>query len=443
MDIKIINEENKTKRIYLQDDIEQNIFKIKNLSINKNIYKSYSQLNFYLQNTFIHIAQLKEYKLENINHLKHKMNFSENEINKRKYIYNKKKLLEHTLIIKENDIHLQYYTLIIFYRNINNNSIIHFVLYKKEKIYAHSNVQLNRMMNNFYITQDLSTIYFFYDSDQKIFLVEIEYEKQHHLLDVSFEEQNKINKIIDKEEKNIIKTKLYKKNYKVENDFSLQKLKVTIPPKKLVIITEPQNIIFKKWISNNQDKKKQANFFIMIILLYLQKNNCHIKNLSEDNFYIRNKSLELNYKIEEYYYKVKTDFQIYLDLNEDNIVEYNSNNFQYPFLEKLDISQIYEEDIYETFHLNFYSFRFLKKFKVTDEKELSIIPLQNYLFRLNVFNIIYLFFQNSYIPYIILKKKDNYLFLMSFTGHSLQLDINSKQKIYFIHDKYFNADICL
>ena len=442
MDIKIINEQNKTKRIYLQDNIEQNIFKIKNLNINKNIYKSYSQLNFYLQNDFLHIAHLKEYKLEKFNHIKYKMNFSENEINKRKFIYNKKKLLEHTLIIKENDIDLQYYTLIIFYRNINNNDIIHFVLYKKEKIYAHSNIQLNRMMNNFYITQDLSSIYFFYDKDQKIFLVEIEYEKHYHLLEVTFDEKNEIKQKINEKKKNIEKTKLYKKNYKIENDFSLQKLEVKIPDKKLVIITEPQNMYFKKWILNNKNNKKEAYFFIMIILIYLQKNNIHIKDLSEDNFYVRNKSLDLNYKIEEFEYKIKTDFQVYLDLNEHNTIEYNSNNFVYPFLSKLDLVQI-KEDLYEMFHYNFYSFRFLKKFKVNDEKELSIIPLQNYLFMLNTFQIIYLFFQNSYIPYIILKKKDNYLFLISFTGHSLEFDINTKQKIYFIHDKYFKADIYL
>ena len=58
-------------------------------------------------------------------------------------------------------------------------------------------------------------------------------------------------------------------------------------------------------------------------------------------------------------------------------------------------------------------------------------------------NIIYLFYQNNYIPYIILHKNDNILNLISFTGNSLLFNTDSKQKIYFIHDKYFNADIHL
>ena len=64
MDIKIIYNKDFTKRIYLQDQIEQNIIKIKNLTIEGNIYKSYSHLQFYLRYKFFFISNIIKYHLE-------------------------------------------------------------------------------------------------------------------------------------------------------------------------------------------------------------------------------------------------------------------------------------------------------------------------------------------------------------------------------------------
>ena len=124
-------------------------------------------------------------------------------------------------------------------------------------------------------------------------------------------------------------------------------------------------------------------------------------------FYIRDKTLEMNYKIEEFEYKVNTSFQLYIDLNEDNRIKFNNYDFNYnlDFIKK-DKNIKFKNDIFETIHFNFYKFRFLRKFKVKkNEKELSVISHQNYLYQLNNFNLIYLFHENSYIPFVILKKR--------------------------------------
>ena len=88
MDFKIINENNKTNRIYLQDEIEQNIFKIKNLSLDKSMYRSFSELWFYKELNMIHFPELIEYKLEKS---RDNMRFSNEELEKEKYYIIKKR----------------------------------------------------------------------------------------------------------------------------------------------------------------------------------------------------------------------------------------------------------------------------------------------------------------------------------------------------------------
>lgn len=442
MKLKLLNNNFNTTRIYLQDEVEQNISKIKNLSLDKSIYKSYNELSFYLHNDFIHIASLKEYYLKYFDHKKNKMEFSEEELRKRKLIYNKKKLLDNDLVIKENGLELLHYRLILFYKDKSNN--ITFIFDKTENIYIHSNIQFHKMMNNFYILEDLSKIStYIYLENTKVLIIEVINKNEYKFASIdNIEDEEKILKMI--KFNNFIKTKVYKNLEKI-NDIEETKTELKIPDKKLFIITEPQKIKYKDWIKNNEEKKKESMFFILIIIIYLQKNNCQIKNLSIDNFFIREKELEMNYKIEEYEYKIKTSFQLYLDLNENNKVELNCPNIcyssqldflGYPFKDK-------NQDIYQIFHSTFYQYRFLKKFKIKDEKELSIIPIQNYLYMLNVFSIIYIFYENSYVPFIIQKKKDNILFLRNFNNESLEFNLESKQKIFHVHNKYFNADYIL
>lgn len=438
MKLKLINDNNLTKRIYLQDEIEQNISKIKNLSLDKNVYKSHNELSFYLQNDFIHMVQLKEYYLQFYEHIKNKMSFTDEELQQRKIIYNKKKMLDNFLILKENELELSYYRLICFTTEKDN---IKFIFDKTENIYIHSNIQIHKMMNNFYILEDLSKITYQYLKDTKILIIEMsnKYEYKFDSIE-NIENENKILKMIKNDK--FIKTKLYKNLKKIDNIEEI-KTELKIPDKKLFIITEPQKIKYKDWIKDNLDKKKESMFFIMIILIYLQKNNCEIKNLSINNFFIRKEALEMNYKIEEFEYKINSTYQLYLDLHDNNEIELKSTHFSsnFKFLEH-HITNI-NDDIYQTLHNNFYKYRFLKKFKVKEEKELSIIPIENYLFILDIFQIIYIFQENSYIPYIILKIKDNVLFLKSFNDESLEFDLLSKKKIYYLNNSYFNADIIL
>lgn len=438
MKLKLINDNNLTKRIYLQDEIEQNISKIKNLSLDKNVYKSHNELSFYLQNDFIHMVQLKEYYLQFYEHIKNKMSFTDEELQQRKIIYNKKKMLDNFLILKENELELSYYRLICFTTEKDN---IKFIFDKTENIYIHSNIQIHKMMNNFYILEDLSKITYQYLKDTKILIIEMsnKYEYKFDSIE-NIENENKILKMIKNEK--FIKTKLYKNLKRIDNIEEI-KTELKIPDKKLFIITEPQKIKYKDWIKDNLDKKKESMFFIMIILIYLQKNNCEIKNLSINNFFIRKEALEMNYKIEEFEYKINSTYQLYLDLHDNNEIELKSTHFSsnFKFLEH-HITNI-NDDIYQTLHNNFYKYRFLKKFKVKEEKELSIIPIENYLFILDIFQIIYIFQENSYIPYIILKIKDNVLFLKSFNDESLEFDLLSKKKIYYLNNSYFNADIIL
>lgn len=436
MKLKIINENNITKRIYLQDEIEQNISKIKNLSLDKNIYKSYLELNFYLEFDLIHFSRLIEYKLENFNHIKNNMNFSKEELLKRKRIYNKKKLLDNSLIIKENNIEFEYYRLIIFIREVNN---IIFILDKTENIYIHSNLQMHKMMDKYYILEDLSNVKYFYLDNIKILLLEATNFQYNFSTIENIKDEDKILQLIRNEQ--LLKTVLHKNENKIEES-DLIKTDLTIPEKKLFIITEQQKIKYKNWIKINMDKKRESIFFIMIILMYLEKRNCLIKNLSINNFFIREKETILNYKIEEYEYKINTKFELYLDLHENNEIELKSEKFSYNLNFLRSNIRIFE-DIYETFHYNFYKYRFLRKFKIKDEKELSVIPFQNYLYMLNIFNIIYILNENNYIPYIILKKKDNILFLKNFNDEELEFNLESKQKLYFVYNKYFNADIII
>lgn len=440
MDFKIINENNRTNRIYLQDEIEQNIFKIKNLSLDKEIYRSYLELLFYTELNFIHIAKLLEYKLQKLDKKKDDMKFNDNELEKRKLIYNKKKLLDNNLTIFEENIELSYYRLVIFYKDKNEDII--FIYDNIENIYGHSNIQIHNMMNNFYILEDLSKANFcYFDKTKTLIIQAINYIEHNFSIIDGIDDENMILKIIKKKPKQILKTKIYK-NYEKIEEFEKIKTELKICEKKLYIITEPQKIKYKDWIKKNQSLKKESLFFILIIIIYLEKNNCQIDNLSIENFYIREESSEMNYKIEEFEYKINTSFQLYIDLNENNTIKFNKYDFAYNlnFLKKYIILK---NDIYKTLHLNFYQFRFLKKFKIKNEKELSVIPYQNYLYQLNNFNLIYLFHEDSYIPVVILKNKNNILYLKDFDGNSLEFNLESKQKIYFIYNKYFNADIIL
>lgn len=443
MKLKLLHNNFNTTRIYLQDEVEQNISKIKNLSVDKSMYKSHNELSFYLNNDFIHIASLKEYYFKHFDHKKNNMEFNEEELRRRKLIYNKKNLLDNDLIIKENDLELLHYRLILFYKDKSNN--VTFIFDKTENIYIHSNIQIHKMMNNFYILEDLSKIStYIYLEDTKVLIIEVTNKNEYKFASIdSIEDEDKILKMIKLN--HFIKTKVYKNLKKINDDTDKTKTELKIPDKKLFIITEPQKTKYKDWIKDNLDKKKESMFFILIIIIYLQKHYCQIKNLSIDNFFIREKELEINYKIEEFEYKIKSSFQLYLDLNENNKVELNCPNIcyssqldflGYPFKDT-------NHDIYEIFHSTFYQYRFLKKFKIKDEKELSIIHIQNYLYMLNVFSIIYIFYENSYVPFIIQKKKDNILFLKNFNNESLEFNLESKQKIFYVYSKYFNADYIL
>ena len=80
-------------------------------------------------------------------------------------------MLDNSLNIIENELKLLYYRLICFYRDKNNNII--FIFDKLEKIYTHSNIQMHKMIDNFYILEDLSKINFNYIDDTKILIIEI------------------------------------------------------------------------------------------------------------------------------------------------------------------------------------------------------------------------------------------------------------------------------
>ena len=102
----------------------------------------------------------------------------------------------------------------------------------------------------------------------------------------------------------------------------------------------------------NSDKKLKSLFFIIIILIYLQKYNCFIDNLSIDNFFIREKKTDLNIKIEEFHYKINSDFQVYLDLDQNSNIEFNSHRFHFHFNFLKDLN-IINNDIYETVIITF------------------------------------------------------------------------------------------
>ena len=67
------------------------------------------------------------------------------------------------------------------------------------------------MIDNFYITQDISTLQFFYYNNEKIFIIEVEYDNSYNFLEVDLQEYNKLLSIIEQNKNNIVKLKLYKK----------------------------------------------------------------------------------------------------------------------------------------------------------------------------------------------------------------------------------------